>query len=68
MRADWIETKFLPKEVGTYLVCTCNDKIIIDRWDGDCWGKCRPTAKGKGHYRLHRAWTTLPPAYKEIVE
>lgn len=64
MRADWIEIRFKPKEAKCYLVTTCNGSIIIDRWDGESWGKCTPTVKGKGQYRLHKAWTPLPPAYR----
>lgn len=68
MRADWIEIKYRPKEVGHYLVTTAKDKVVIDRWDGETWGKCTPRSdiKGRsyGKYRQHKAWTPLPPSYK----
>lgn len=65
MRADWIPSDYLPREAGVYLVTTCNDRVVIDRFDGECWGKCRPTVKGKGHYKLHKAWSVLPFPYRE---
>lgn len=46
--------------------------VVIDRWDGDSWGKCRPRQGQQythGRYPMHRAWTFLPPPEKErIVE
>jgi len=69
MRADWIPTPWKPKEVGSYLVTTAKGKVTMDRWDGEGWGLCRPRTeikrRGQGRYRPHKAWSPLPPAYKE---
>lgn len=72
MRADWISTKFMPKEVGTYLVTTAKGAVLLDRWDGETWGRCTPRCgmkRGFGRYSMHKAWTPMPsPARKEDIE
>lgn len=67
MRADWIETKYKPKEVGTYLVTTATGKIMLDRWDGETWGRCNLRNKINGThpgYRDHLAWSLCPKPYE----
>ena len=72
MRADWTPVRFHPKEPGAYLVTTAHGKVMIDRWNGEWWGRCVPrqsvSDRGFGRFPLHKAWTPLPPGYKEIEE
>lgn len=66
MRAEWIPCdKFQPDKDGTYLVTTANGAITFDRFIDGAWGKCLPSVKGKGRYKLHKAWMYLPKPYKE---
>ena len=68
MTREWIQAKYQPKEAGTYLVTTCNGKLMLDRWDGETWGRCNLRNKIDGThpgYSNHRAWMVLPPAYEE---
>ena len=68
MRADWIPISMKPKEAGTYLVTTANGAVILDRWDGEAWGRCTPRISlktSKGRYPMHRAWTFMPKGYEE---
>ena len=70
---EWIQIKWKPKEVGTYLVATSKGKIRIDRWDGESWGLCRPRTelkrRNQGRYKPHIAWMPLPnPPRKEDLE
>lgn len=63
MRTDWIESKWKPKEAGVYLVISCKGKVMLDRWDGETWGRCNLRNNIKGThpgYRDHLAWTTVP--------
>lgn len=54
---NWYSTRTPPLEVGSYLVTTATGKVMVDRWDGNDWGQCRPR---KGRYRPHKAWGHLP--------
>ena len=72
MRADWIPITHPPREAGTYLVTTAKGAVILDRWDGETWGRCTPRLSLKhrhGRYPMHRAWTYLPqPSTEEVKE
>lgn len=68
VQINWIPTSIPPVKVGTYLVTTANGKIILDRWDGEWWGRCSTrlgTNRGFGRYKMHRAWTELPTPAEE---
>lgn len=65
---NWYSTDTPPLEAGIYLVTTANNKVRIDRYDGEHWGLCKPRheirKRHQGRYRLHRAWGHLPRPYK----
>lgn len=67
-RNIWIPcAKIQPNRIGSYLVTTARNKVMIDRWDGEMWGMCNP-ANRRGRYKDHYAWTYLPPAAERITE
>lgn len=62
----WIPIDIPPVEAGSYLVTTCKGKVRFDRYDGDQWGLCKPRNEikniDKGRYKMHKAWSFVPPA------